>query len=316
MTNTSIMAEAFKLETNMKKLKVYQIDSFTKERFKGNPAGVVVNADGLTDLEMQRIARELNNSETAFLFSPDDTTCDGVIRYFTPKIEVPTCGHATIAAMYAKALEENLDSCVLRIKTKIGVLPFEIMMKDGDYQVIMTQGEFELGPTFESDTTQKLLTALGLDYSDMDMKCPIQIASTGHSKVMIGIKSRQKLNDLTPKSNDLAELSRQINCNGYFVFTFDSDRVDTLTYGRMFAPAIGITEDPVTGNANGPLGGYLVQNKIVVHSDNLFEFNGRQGEQIDRLGVVNVKVKIENDNPSLIQIKGDAVVIFKTEIEI
>ena len=135
----------------MKKLKIYQIDSFTKERFKGNPAGVVVNADGLNDNQMQLIARELNNSETAFLFSPDDRNCDGVIRYFT----------------------------------------------------------------------------------------------------------------------------------------FDSDIPEILTYGRMFAPAIGINEDPVTGNANGPLGGYLTQNKIVEYSDNQFEFNGRQGEKIGRMGVIN-----------------------------
>src|SRR5665647_460986 len=117
----------------MKKLIVYQIDSFTKERFKGNPAGVVVNADGLNDDQMQMIARELNNSETAFLFSPDDNDCDGVIRYFTPKTEVPTCGHATIAAMYAKAIEENLDSCVLKYKTRIGILPFEIIKDNKNY---------------------------------------------------------------------------------------------------------------------------------------------------------------------------------------
>ena len=157
---------------------------------------------------------------------------------------------------------------------------------------------------------------MGLEKSDLDNKCPIQIASTGHSKVMIGIKNRKKLNDLSPDFNDLASLSKLIKCNGYFVFTFDSDTPEILTYGRMFAPAIGINEDPVTGNANGPLGGYLIQNKIVEYSDNVFEFNGRQGEKIDRIGVVNVKVKIENDLPALIQIKGDAVVIFKTEIEI
>ena len=300
----------------MKKLIVYQIDSFTKERFKGNPAGVVVNADGLNDNQMQLIARELNNSETSFLFSPDDNDCDGVIRYFTPKTEVPTCGHATIAAMYAKALVDNFDSCVLRIKTKIGILPFEIIRENEDFKVIMTQGKFELSPTLDSETTQKLIIALGLEKSDLDNKCPIQIASTGHSKVMIGIKDRKKLNDLSPDFNDLASLSKLIKCNGFFVFTFDSDIPEILTYSRMFAPAIGINEDPVTGNANGPLGGYLIQNKIVEYSDNLFEFNGRQGEKIDRIGVVNVKVKIENDLPTLIQIKGDAVVIFKTEIEI
>ncbi|TPG41539.1 PhzF family isomerase [Flavobacterium pectinovorum] len=300
----------------MKKLIVYQIDSFTKEKFKGNPAGVVVNADGLKDSEMQQIARELNNSETAFLFSPDSDDCDGVIRYFSPTIEVPICGHATIAAMYAKALEDNLDSCVLKMKTKIGILPFEIINENGDYQVLMTQGRFELSPTFDDDTEKRMVAALGLNYDDIDTKCPIQIASTGHSKVMIGIKSREKLNTLSPKYNDLAELSTQINCNGYFVFTFDSDNEDILTYGRMFAPAIGINEDPVTGNANGPLAGYLIQNNIVAFKNNEFEFNGRQGEKINRLGTITVKVLVENDKPALIQIKGEAVVIFRTEIEI
>lgn len=300
----------------MKKRIAYQIDSFTKEKFKGNPAGVIVNAEGLNDYQMQQIARELNNSETAFLFPPDNDDCDGIIRYFTPSTEVPICGHATIAAMYAKAIEDNLDSCVLKFKTKVGILPFEIIKNNGDYQVVMTQGTFELSPTFDKDIVIKMLTALDLEESDTDKNCPIQIASTGHSKVMIGIKSREKLNSLSPDYNALADLSTIINCNGYFVFTFDSDSKDILTYGRMFAPSIGINEDPVTGNANGPLGGYLIQNRIVDFKDNTFEFNGRQGEKIDRLGVINVKVKIENNKPSLIQIKGDAVVVFRTEIEI
>lgn len=298
----------------MKKLLLYQIDSFTKEKFKGNPAGVVVNADGLSDNQMQLIAKELNNSETAFLFSPDDSDCDGLIRYFTPKTEVPTCGHATIAAMYAKAFEDNLDSSVLKIKTQIGILPFEIIKENDDYQIVMTQGGFEISPTFNDDTIKKLTDALGLDSSELDEKCPIQIASTGHSKVMIGIKSKEKLNNLTPNYNDLTDLSKVIQCNGYFVFTFDSDDKEILTYGRMFAPAIGINEDPVTGNANGPLGGYLVKNRIVDCQDNLFEFNGRQGEKIGRLGTVKVKVEIDNYSPVLVQVKGEAVVVFKTEI--
>jgi PhzF family phenazine biosynthesis protein len=298
----------------MKKLITYQIDSFTKEKFKGNPAGVVVNADGLRDEQMQLIARELNNSETAFLFSPDAGDCDGVIRYFTPKTEVPTCGHATIAAMYAKALEYNLDSCVLKIKTRIGVLPFEIIKKNGEYQVIMTQGQFELSPPFEDNITQRIIKALGLDKSDLDVKCPIQIASTGHSKVMVGIKSREKLNKITPNFYDLTDISRQIKCNGYFVFTFDSSDNNIMTYSRMFAPAIGINEDPVTGNAHGSLGGYLIQNRIIEVQDNYFEFNGKQGETINRPGIVNVRIKIENDKPKLVQIKGDATVIYRTQI--
>ena len=218
--------------------------------------------------------------------------------------------------MYAKAIEEKLDSCILKFKTEVGILPFEIIRKNDDYQIIMTQGNFELSPAFNKETSSKMITALGLEQSDIDEKCPIQIASTGHSKVMIGIKNRKKLNSLSPNYADLATLSKEINCNGYFVFTFDSDDNDILTYGRMFAPAIGINEDPVTGNANGPLGGYLIENKIIASENNTFEFNGRQGQKIDRLGVIKVKVTIEEDKPKLIQTKGDAVVVFRTEIEI
>lgn len=300
----------------MKQLTVYQIDSFTKEKFKGNPAGVVVNADGLTESQMLAIARELNNSETAFLFSPDNSCCNGQIRYFTPTREVPTCGHATIAAMYARALEENLGSCVLKYKTQIGILPFEIIRNNKDYQVIMTQGKFELSPTLDAEITGKIVAALGLTDKDIDRRCPIQIASTGHSKVMIGIKSRETLNHLIPNFNDLAELSKVINCNGYFVFTFDSDNEKILTHGRMFAPAIGINEDPVTGNANGPLGGYLIANKLAKTNNSVFEFNGMQGKQIGRPGIIAVKVTAIDDDHLSIQIKGDATVAFKTTIEI
>lgn len=300
----------------MKTRIVYQIDSFTKEKFKGNPAGVVVNADGLSSDEMQLIARELNNSETAFLFDPTEEGYDVEVRYFTPTTEVPICGHATIAAVYAKALESQMDSCVFRIKTKIGILPIEIIQQGGDYQITMTQGEFDLSPAFDTETTQILLNALGLERTDLDERCPVQIASTGHSKVMIGIRSRKKLNKLSPNQMELALLSERISCNGYFVFTLDSGEEETLTYGRMFAPAIGITEDPVTGNANGPLGGYLVQNRIVNFEDDYFEFNAKQGEKINRLGTINVSVTSQNNIPKEIKIKGNAVVIFKTELSL
>ncbi len=298
----------------MEKLIIYQVDSFTKEKFKGNPAGVVLNADGLSELQMQSIARELNNSETAFLFPADDDSCDGLIRYFTPKTEVPTCGHATIAAMYALAVENNLDSCILRYKTRIGVLPFEIKRNNGDYHVTMTQGKFEMGDPFDHSTLMKLTSALRISVDDLVQTCPVQIASTGHSKVMICIKSREKLNNLAPAYSELAELSKQISCNGFFVFTMDSPDKRILTHGRMFAPAIGINEDPVTGNANGPLGGYLIQNGIVKPVNGYFEFTGRQGESIGRTGDIGVRVKVEGGWPVLIQISGVAVVVFRTEI--
>ena len=300
----------------MKQYTLYQIDAFTKTRFKGNPAGVVVNADGLLEEQMQAIARELNNSETAFLFSPVDNSCDGIIRYFTPTIEVPICGHATIAAMYAKAIEEGTDSCVLKMKTNVGVLPFEIVRSGEAIKVWMTQGKIEIDPPFSEEVEQQLIGYLGLLQGDRDKRCPVQIVSAGHSKVMIGITSRERLNDLKPNFQKLAELSSIIDCNGYFVFTLNSADSDVLSYGRMFAPAIGINEDPVTGNANGPLGAYLVHNKLVDTESDSFTFKGVQGEAIGREGIVEVSVSITHGEPRLIRIAGEAVTLFKTSIEL
>ena len=112
---------------------IYQVDAFTHTLFKGNPAGIVVNADGLSDTQMQMIAKELNNSETAFLLSPKDTANDGAIRYFTPTTEVPICGHATISAIFVKALEEKVDSHVFMMETQVGTLPIEVTHKDNKY---------------------------------------------------------------------------------------------------------------------------------------------------------------------------------------
>lgn len=300
----------------MKRLILYQVDAFTKVKLQGNSAGVVVNADGLRDDEMQAIARELNNSETAFLFKPENNEYDVGIRYFTPTWEVPICGHASIASMYAKALEEDLNSGTLRFKTNIGILPFHIKKIDEDYEMTMTQGDFQLSPTLSEDITSRILKSLGLKKEDLNDSCPVQIASTGNSKVIIGVQSRQLLNALHPDFSSLAKLSEEHGSKGYFVFTFDSDQSDVLTYGRMFAPAIGINEDPVTGNANGPLGGYLIANNLVRFEGEDFVFKARQGEVLNRLGEVTVKVGIKDKQPKSILITGKAVVAFRTELEV
>jgi PhzF family phenazine biosynthesis protein len=300
----------------MKKYTIYQVDSFTKELFKGNPAGVVPDADGLSDGDMQNIARELNNSETAFLFSSGEKGCDGELRYFTPTVEVPTCGHATIAAMTVYAHEKNPGDCTLNIKTKIGTLAMGIRKKSSGYYVSMTQGKFEILHTLSKTEKSLLCEALFLSDEDVDDRCPVQVVSTGHSKVMIGIKKRNVLNALAPDYDKLRELSNIINCNGYFVFTFDTDKEGILTEGRMFAPAIGILEDPVTGNANGPLGGYLIENKIMEPAKDVFRFSGYQGEATKRPGKIDVEVTGTAGKVDTVTIFGEAVIVFKTEITI
>lgn len=291
---------------------LYQVDSFTKEKFKGNPAGVISNADGLTESEMQKIARELNNSETAFIFSSNNKEYDAHVRFFTPKDEVPICGHATIAAHYVRAIENGLDTSRIYHKTGAGILPVDVVKENDDYKIIMTQGKIEFGTIIEGENKEELLTALNIKESDLLENYDIQIVSTGHSKVMIGIRSIETLNNLQPNYNELSKLSKIIKCNGYYVFTIDSKDSDILINGRMFAPAIGINEDPVTGNANGPLGAYLVHHNHVKHNNSVFRFKAKQGEAIKRTGIIEVDVKIENNEPVEVKIAGNAVVIFKS----
>jgi len=300
----------------MKKYRIYQIDAFTKNRFEGNPAGVVANADGLTKDKMQTISRELNNSETAFIFKSTGSDHDVRIRFFTPTIEVPTCGHATISAHFVRAIEQSLQSCVVQQKIGIGILPVQVIKEDDSYRIIMTQGAFEIRRPINESTKDEILKALALSSQDLYEKCPVQIASTGSPKVMIGIKSRRKLDSISPNLHSLANISSKISCNGYFVFTMDTKDEKFLTNGRMFAPAMGIPEDPVTGNANGPLGGYLVHHKLLKTNQGTVAFNGKQGVAIGRPGVVNVKVEANKGKSINVMVGGNAVVAFKTEIAI
>jgi PhzF family phenazine biosynthesis protein len=295
--------------------RLYQVDSFTKVKLAGNPAGVVTNADGLSDQQMQKIARELNNSETAFIFQAQDDTYDVQVRFFTPIREVPICGHATIAAHYARAIENQLASTRVLQKTGAGILAVDIVREDDDYRMIMTQGKIELSPALPVPGQQALLKALGITEGDTLENYPIAIASTGHSKVMIGIKDMNILHGLRPAMDSLAKLSHEIGCNGYYVFTMHQNETPMI-HGRMFAPAIGINEDPVTGNANGPLGAYLVRYGLVKHDGALLTFNVIQGEAIGRAGTMEVQVKIQANQPVEVKIAGHAVVAFSAELRL
>lgn len=298
---------------SVKTYHLYQIDSFTKEKFLGNPAGVITNAEGLTEIEMQRIARELNNSETAFILPPTDDTHDVQVRFFTPQNEVPICGHATIAAHYARAIENHFDTIRVYQKTGAGVLPVDIIRDGNDYKIVMTQGKITFGDKISGEPFEMLLMALGIRVSDLRTDCPICIASTGHSKVMIGIHDISLLHRLSPNMELLTKVSKMIGCNGFYVFTLHHNE-KVLVHGRMFAPAIGIYEDPVTGNANGPLGAYLVHFGLYEKNCDLFSFTAIQGEAIHRTGKMEVLVQISNNEPVEVKVVGNATIAFSAEL--
>ncbi|MCF7498246.1 PhzF family isomerase [Vibrio sp. L5-1] len=292
---------------------IYVVDAFTSEPNTGNRAGVVLDANQLTTQEMQYIAAFTGYSETAFVLSPKDQSHDVYVRYFTPTNEVPICGHATIATHFLRASTGHLSDYPLIAKTGAGNLPVSISGSPKDILVKMTQGRVEFLPPFSQNQRNGLANALGISVSDF-AELPIQIVSTGHSKVMVPMLSRKKLDGLTPDNEKLKALSDEIGCNGFFPFFLEGSKQKPITYGRMFAPAIGINEDPVTGNANGPAGAYLVQHSLIECNSKACYW-GYQGLAIGKPGRVLVSVE-KTDTQLLVSIAGQAVLVGKRVAEL
>lgn len=288
--------------------RLFHVDAFTRTPFRGNSAGVVLDADALSASQMQDMARELKHSETAFVMAPEGDDHDVRIRYFTPTTEVPICGHATIAAHYARAKSLGLGSTVLRQKTGAGIQTIGIETDGDDYRVSMEQGPLSFSEPLDAELRRRIAHGLGLAEHDLDAAKPVQIVSTGHSKVMVPLRAGVAIDDLAPNLSELAALSAVIGCNGFFPFLIRPG--EAATDGRMFAPAIGISEDPVTGNANGPLGAYLVKHRLMAHDGKQLRFDGHQGRAMHRDGIVGVQVDIERGEPVKVTIKGDAVILF------
>ncbi len=297
----------------MQQYPIYQIDSFTRQAFSGNPAGVIPDARGLSAATMQAIAREMNKSETAFVFpKTDQLDGDVEVRFFTPTAEVPICGHATIAAHYVLA-HEGGPRGTRKQHTAAGILAVETETVDRDTRIWMHQQAGQFSPPIEGDTLADLLVALGLDASDLDDNGPVQIVSTGHSKVVIPVRRRTRITGLAPDMNALTRLSARIGCNGYYTWTTDDPDPGNYTSGRMFAPAIGIPEDPVTGNASGCLGAYLVHHDLLpTNAQGVASFYAGQGHEVGRPGRVLVEASRPAANaPVAVRIAGEAVITLK-----
>ncbi|MFI9209074.1 PhzF family phenazine biosynthesis isomerase [Streptomyces sp. NPDC053253] len=298
---------------------LYQVDAFTRTPFTGNPAGVVLAAEGLTDTEMQAIARELNNSETAFVLPPDAADHDVRVRFFTPTIEVPSCGHATVGAHFARAVEYGLPTSSVRQKTGGGLLQDVTIHRDGDrVRIGIDQGAARFGPELDGGQVDRLLRALGAEPGDLAENGPVQVVSTGHSKVIVELRDRAAVDALRPDPAALTALGREVGSNGFFVFTRDVPRETgedpPLTWSRMFAPAIGIPEDPVTGNGHGPLGAYLVRHGLAPAPGGRLAFTGRQGVAMGRPGDVHVRVDTRLDGALTATVTGDAVTAFRARL--
>ncbi len=183
----------------MTKRRYWTVDAFTRERYHGNPAAVVFDAEGLSQYEMQAIAREMNLSETIFVLPPTEPSADYWSRIFTPQHELPFAGHPTLATAYAmytsnRAKPRNGDN-VLRQQCGIGVVAVELQEDGDDMRFLMTQGK----PKYREAGVDRDLAAsmLGCDPADIG-DTPVEIVSTGLWWMISPVRSLEAMASLTP----------------------------------------------------------------------------------------------------------------------
>lgn len=273
---------------------IYHVDAFCSRPFAGNSAGVVLDAGGLADAQMQLLARELRHSETAFVLP--SSTADYRIRFFTPAKEVDLCGHASIAAAWVLASEGRLRRGRARQETRLGILELE---------VARDRIRMELAPPRSEDVDvppDDLAAVLGT--SELDPSRPIRKCYAGLWTLIVPLKDEAAVNLCQPRLPDLAALNLEQGVIGTLVF---AAAPDGALYSRFFAPAVGVPEDPVTGTANGALGAYLVLNKLAPGP----AFRVRQGDAMGRPGEVEVHATAKE-----VRIGGAAVILSRGSVSI
>ena len=298
-----------------RRCRLFHVDAFTRQRFCGNPAIVVLDADHLSDEEMQTIATEVNG-ETAFVLEAESSDHDMQLRYFTPRHPAAFVGHATIAAQYVRAKVDGKPQGKLRQRTGAGVVEIEVADVDGDLRVAITQSPPSLGPTIPDHHRRQVLDALGISSPSLHNDCPLQILTKGTSRLLIGLRSPDLLSSLKPDFDELTRLTPHVGAEGYFVFALSPTNGGEGTESRMFCPALGIPEDPVSGNAHGMLGVFLVNHGLLQPKDGRVAFRGHQGQWVHRPGIVDVEVESSGKVSQAVRIIGDAVILYEAEVQI
>jgi PhzF family phenazine biosynthesis protein len=296
-------------------VKVYQVDVFTDTLFTGNPAGVVLGAEHLSEQEMQALARELNNSDSAFVLPATAADHDLTLRFFTPKSEVGFVGHATVAAHVARLAEGHAAPGVLRQKSRSGIQAVTIAGSPSAPRVAVSIPPPQCQPPIEDELRRRLLDIFGIDTAALDPKCPILVTRRATTRLMIGLRSAELLASLDPDLEALKRLTPHVGADGYFLFVRDAHGPGTVE-ARLFSPVLGIAEDPVSGNAHGMLGAYLVTHGLADVENGCARLRGYQGSSMDRPGMVEVEVSVENGAPTGIVISGTARIVFQTEISL
>ncbi len=296
------------LDTRRFRLRIFQVDAFTRTRFTGNPATVILDADGQDDATLRLIAQEFAQAEVAFVSAASAPDHDIRLRFFNTRKEAPFVGHATIAAHAVLLALGRRGMRVCRQLSGTGII--EVRVHDqGGTMVEFRQTTPELDAPLPFKTTLRVAEALRLPATQLHEVMPARIARKGGTRLLVPVADARALDVLTPHFETLISLGNEIGADGFFVFAVNRvpEELSVFTDSRMFCPALGIPEDPVSGNAHAMLASYLWE--LGQFGKSTAAFVGRQGRQMDRPGEVNVKLEVEDGKLVAAHIGGSAVIV-------
>ena len=285
-------------------------DVFTAQRFGGNQLAVFLDGSGLPPETMQAIANEMNFSETTFILPPERPDTDVRMRIFTPRDELPMAGHPTIGSTFALARAGVIgpwrDHLVFGLG--IGPVPVSLSWRGSDLSFAwMTQPT----PTFSDPIAHPAGAAALLGLPELAVAgtaLPVQVVSCGVPFLFVPLATRAAVDNAAMQRERFDRFRDALKSSAKGVFVFSSQPGDdrATVYSRMFAPDLGVAEDPATGSASGPLGCYLVRHKVVPpeKADAILSL---QGVKMGRPSSVHISIGLEKNEINSVRVGGEAV---------
>jgi trans-2,3-dihydro-3-hydroxyanthranilate isomerase len=293
----------------MKNLSFYIVDVFAVEKYTGNQLAVFTDAGTLSDGEMQKLAKEINYSETTFITSTELRNGGYDVRIFTPEKELPFAGHPTLGTAYI--IQQTIIKQVVEtvnLNLKVGQIPVTWHNMNELGEVLWMR---QNSPTFHQILdASALTTVLSLDLDDIDERFPIQEVSTGIPFIIVPLKNQAALKRIRVNRDKYFELVKTTQSQEILVFCPETYAPENQFSVRVFAESLGIPEDPATGSANGCLAGYLVEYAYL--AEQFFDVRVEQGYEIGRPSLLLLKAEKNNDTIE-VSVGGKVVMVAKGE---
>jgi len=290
-------------------------DVFTGDALLGNQLAVFTDARGLDTAKMQRLAREMNFSESTFILPAERSDTDIRMRIFTPMNEMPMAGHPTIGSTFALAQTGVIRPGAARFVfgLNIGPVPVDLEWNGAALRFAwMTQST----PTFGAIVADRgaVAAALGLEVADLVEGLPVQEVSCGVPFLLVPVRDREAVDRAISDAAAFRRLTATTKLDrAIFMFSTDPAGSTETAYSRMFAPEFGIIEDPATGSASGPLGCYLVHHGVVA-GEAAQKMLSLQGAAMGRASRIHISIDGDRREISRVRVGGEAVLVGRGEL--